>query len=81
MLGCSSAEGRPGRLLLFKLTRIIGQQRMVFGTIGAVDQNDFDENGFIIAREPSYLFDNLAAIDGEAPPRNDRITNHNALLP
>lgn len=80
LLGCFSAKGPKGRLLLFKLARILGQHRVVFGTNGGVDQHDFDENGFMLLRDVSYLFDSLAAIDGEAPKHNVRIENYVALL-
>jgi hypothetical protein len=80
LLGCKSALGPEGRLLLFKLRLIFGQHRVVIGTIDGDDVNDFDENGFRLESEKTYFFDSYAAFDNEAPDKATRIKNYLALL-
>jgi hypothetical protein len=75
LLGCRTAEGRAGRLLLLKLARALGGRRIAFGAIDRVIEADFDRDGYAPVMDPQRLFSSLAALDGEAPEAMRRLDN------
>jgi hypothetical protein len=79
LLGCSTAEGRAGRLLLLKLARALGGHRIVFGTIDRVVEADFDAGGYARVMEHQRLFSSAAALDIEAPAAMRRFENMRAV--
>lgn len=79
LLGCNTAEGRAGRLLLLKLARALGGHRIVFGTIDRVVEADFDRGGYAPVMEHQRLFSSAAALDIEAPAAMRRFENMRAV--
>ncbi len=79
LLGCSTAEGKAGRLLLLKLARAFGGHRIVFGTIDRVIEADFDREGYARVLEHQRLFSSSAALDAEAPRALRRFENMRAV--
>jgi hypothetical protein len=80
LLGCQTARGEEGRMLLFKLQRLLDPEidgdRIVFGTIRRVRPVHFEDDGqFKSAVVPTMLFSSLAALDGVAPLPDDRRSN------
>jgi hypothetical protein len=75
LLGCNTAEGKAGRLLLLKLARALGERRIVFGTIDRVIEDDFDRAGYARVMEHQRLFSSIAALDAEAPRAMRRFEN------
>lgn len=75
LLGCSTAKGRAGRLLLLKLGRVLGPYRTVFGMIDRVVEDDFDAEGYAPALEHQRIFSSSAALEGEAPSSKQRLEN------
>ena len=72
LLGCNTAQGTAGRLLLLKLARLLGGNRTVFGTIDRVVEADFDPDGYAPVMERQRLFSSDAALEGEAPEARQR---------
>ena len=75
LLGCDTSSAvvpAPGRFLLVKLARTLGERRTVFGTMNVTDPDDFYEGGLKPGREPSLLFSSSAALDIEAPTPEER---------
>jgi hypothetical protein len=72
LLGCNTAEGPAGRLLLLKLARLLGGHRTVFGMIDRVIEADFDPDGYAPVMERQRLFSSDAALEGEAPSAMQR---------
>jgi Domain of unknown function (DUF4347) len=75
LLGCNTAEGKAGRLLLLKLAKVLGGNRTVFGTIDRVIEDDFDQDGYATVMEHQRLFSSNAALEGEAPSAMQRFEN------
>lgn len=72
LLGCNTAAGSSGRMIVYKLARALGEQRVVFGTIDSVLLHHFALGRFDCQL---LLFSSLAAIDGEAPKWDQRKRN------
>ncbi|MBX3156397.1 MAG: hypothetical protein KF773_10390 [Deltaproteobacteria bacterium] len=66
LLGCQSGHGQLGRLLLLKLAYELGRQRVVFGSICAIDPSHFHAISGVFDCQRA-LFSSLAAIDAVAP--------------
>ncbi len=78
LLGCRTAldrGARSGRMLLVKLARALGQQRVVFGTNDSIYHTAFDEHGFLPSQELRFLYSSLAAVDAPAPEIDARMAN------
>jgi hypothetical protein len=75
LLGCNTGEGKSGRMLLLKLARALGGNRIVFGTIDRVVEDDFDGAGYARVMEHQRLFSSVAALDAEAPGAMRRFEN------
>jgi Domain of unknown function (DUF4347) len=69
LLGCSTAVGSSGRMLVYKLARALGEKRVVFGTIDSVLFHHFPRGRFDCQL---LLFSSLEAINGEAPKWDQR---------
>lgn len=72
LLGCNTAVGKAGRLLLLKLARALGPHRTVYGMIDRVIEDDFDSEGYAPAIERQGLFSSSAALEGVAPSARQR---------
>lgn len=72
LLGCNTAVGSRGRMLIYKLASEIGAGCVVSGTIGNLERRHFRAGRFVCE---SLLFSSLAAIDGEAPTWDRRLLN------
>lgn len=81
LLGCNTAEGPRGRLLLLKLARLLGGHRTVFGMIDRVVEADFDAEGYAPVMEHQRLFSSDAALEGEAPSAMQRFEHMRPLGP
>ena len=84
LLGCQTARGEEGRMLLFKLQRLLDPEvdgdRIVFGTIRRLRPVHFADDGqFKAVVAPTMLFSSLAALDGVAPLPDDRRSNFLAI--
>jgi Domain of unknown function (DUF4347) len=78
LLGCNTAEGPAGRMLLLKLARILGGHRTVFGMMDRVIEADFDADGYAPVMEHQRLFSSDAALEGEAPGAMQRFAHMRA---
>jgi len=72
LLGCDTAVGPTGRMMLVKLARALGEQRTAVGTIDTTDATDFGTTGFKSSHEAISLFASTAAVDGIAPTPDER---------
>lgn len=70
LLGCKTACGGSGRVLLGALGLQFGVERTVYGTIERVTPSDFDTGEFSQVQE--LLFSSEAAVDHEAPDATTR---------
>jgi len=73
LLGCRTAVGTAGRMLLLKVREALGRFRTAQGTIERVLPFDFESDGtFGRGSEDTLLFSSAAALDGECPTPTDR---------
>lgn len=79
LLGCDTAHvtngHSAGRHMLVKFARALGKKRIVFGTLAAVESDDFAPDGFIEQRGIGLFFSSLSALDSLPPSYNQRQFN------
>jgi hypothetical protein len=80
LLGCGTGEGTTGRMLLLKVARALGGDRIVFGTIDRRAEVGFECGGAGAAIEHQRLFSSVAALDTEAPRARRRLENMQAIV-
>jgi hypothetical protein len=62
-------------MLLLKLARRFGRERVVFGTIVEIDIGDFDTDGFKSSKRTELLYSSDAAVDYDVPAYDDRLVD------